>query len=86
MASAALEAFQNEMPIWMNEYFEKSTYAPRHDPAKRHFFIPEATNLHQSFVEALGVRVFFAYSRALKEGSLYLRNEGGYRFREAHGF
>ncbi|KAJ9103614.1 hypothetical protein QFC20_004770 [Naganishia adeliensis] len=86
MASAASEAFQNEMPIWMNEYFEKSTYAPRHDPAKRHFFIPEATNLRQSFVEALGVRVFFAYSRALKEGSLYLRNVADTDFVKPMGF
>jgi hypothetical protein len=69
MAFAALKAFRDEMPIWMNQYFEDSLYDPRKDPAERHFFSPEATNLRQDFVEALGLRVFFAYPRALKEGT-----------------
>jgi hypothetical protein len=86
MAVAALKAFRNEMPIWMNEYFERSEYNPRNELGKQHYFIPHATNLRLDFVEALGLRVFYAYSQALKAGSVLLSNAADQTFVKHTGY
>jgi hypothetical protein len=77
IATAALKAFRDEMPSWMGQYFQKSSWKTEPSGHIHFAYLPAAYNLHTDFAEALGLRAFLAYTRALEYGSSTTINNDG---------